>query len=328
MSNYDKCPACGKWVPHGHDECPHCGQQQGLSAHIKSFWSVLFPPKNERKSGALCVACDRLVGVDDENCPYCGVPQTGVRKAARMVNDVLPSTANVTQLTLNMLVILFILPILTMGDLPEFSVADYLGSGNNLALMLMGANYGPLLEYGQYWRLVTATFLHIGAMHIVFNGYALHVLGNPLEALYGRGWFFFMYVLTGVAGNLLSWAANGISFANAGASGSIYGLIGMGISHCWRHRWVNRELLRLLVTWAIFGLVFGAVVKADNWAHIGGLLSGGALAWVLRAEVVTNRRFKNLANIVGLVTVVVVVACFVMALLAAPEIKEAVLSGR
>jgi rhomboid protease GluP len=328
MSNYGKCPACGKWVPKGDVECPHCGEEQSTLAYLRAFWATLFPARSKRRSGRLCVACDRLVGVEDATCPHCGVAQTGARKAARAVSDALPSTVNVTQLVLGVMGVLFVIPILAMTDLPDFSTGSYLSNGDHMALILMGANFGPLLESGEYWRLVTATFLHIGAMHIIFNGYALHVLGHPLEELYGRGWFFFMYVVTGIVGNLLSWGAHGIEFANAGASGSIFGLIGMGIAHCWRHRWVNRQLLRLLITWAVFGLAFGFFFGADNWAHVGGLVSGAGLAWALRAEVVAKRQLRKLGDVLGILTALAVIACFVLAVLAAPELKEAIMNQR
>jgi rhomboid protease GluP len=320
MSDYGKCPSCSKWVPKGDTECPHCGSELGAVAHLNALFKHLIPKKSARGS-RLCVACNKLLGVDDTECPYCGVLQTSARKAARVMGDALPSGMGATHALLGVMVALFLIPVVAMGDVRDFNVMGYLMSGDHRALMLMGANHGILLEAGQTWRLVTATFLHIGLMHIVFNGYALHILGNPLEELYGRGWYVTLYVVTGVVGNVVSWSGHGIQFANAGASGSIFGLIGIGIVHCWRHRWANRQLLRLLVTWAIFGLVFGVIIGADNHAHVGGLVSGGALAWLLPSEKVTQKNARMLGNALGVATAIGVAVCFILAVMAAPELK-------
>jgi rhomboid protease GluP len=174
--------------------------------------------------------------------------------------------------------------------------------------ILMGANHGPLLEQGQYWRLITATFLHLGLMHLLFNGYALFVLGRPTEGLYGWGWFLGLYLASGIGGNLVSWAAGVFDYPNLqlGASGAIFGLIGVGIVHCWRHRWVNRALLNTLLLWGGLSLAMGFFIGADNWAHVGGLLTGAGLAWLLPAERVTRREYTKLGNTVGMVSALLI----------------------
>ena len=262
------------------------------------------------------MACGQLVGIGDDTCPHCGVKQTAIRRAVRSLERALPGGLTATAVILGIQVLLFLLPVVAFGGMPGFSALDYVMKGSDAALFRLGANWGVALAQGQVWRLVSATFLHIGIMHILFNGYALWLLGRATEDLYGRGWFVGIYVVSGVAGNLLSWQAQGLAFANAGASGAIFGLIGVGIAHCMRTRFANRQLLHMLVSWAIFAFVFGFIVRADNWAHLGGFVAGGGLGLALPANVVTRRRWRRVGDAFGLAATAVVVWAFVMVALA------------
>jgi len=92
-------------------------------------------------------------------------------------------------------------------------------------LLDWGASYGPYILNGESWRLVTAMFVHIGAVHIIFNMQALWNLGRVVERLYGNWTFLLMYLLGGIGGSIASlwWQTDIIS---AGASGAIFGLAG------------------------------------------------------------------------------------------------------
>lgn len=300
----------------------------GIGPQLRGILKNLFPKGPRSQRSRLCVQCDRIVGVADDECPHCGTKQTAVRKAIRAATDLAPNAPTATWLLLLGYAILHILPALALDNTGTFDGVRYIVSGDDTrqlvanAHVLMGANNDILLELGQFWRLLTATFLHIGLMHIVFNGYALWVLGRPTEELYGWGWFLSMYVVAGVVANGISWQLGGFPGIQAGASGSIFGLIGIGIVHCWRHRWANRAMLRMLVIWAAMGLVFGATMGADNWAHAGGLVTGAALAWLMPAERVTKRKFRLAGTIAGVVTVVAVFVCFVFAMDQASEFLE------
>jgi rhomboid protease GluP len=158
------------------------------------------------------------------------------------------------------------------------------GSTNTGVLIRMGAKVTPLIAAGQYWRLFTAMFLHIGLMHIFFNGYALVVLGTELERLLDWGRFLAIYLLSGLMGNLASYAFSP-SLA-AGASGAIFGLIGALGAFFFRYRerlgaWGRARLGNILFLIAI-NLAFGFLYPGiDNLAHLGGLLCGIGLGWAL-----------------------------------------------
>lgn len=158
------------------------------------------------------------------------------------------------------------------------------GSTDVEVLVRMGAKVTPLIADGEYWRLFTSMFLHIGVAHLFFNGYALLAIGTELERFYGTGRFLAIYLLSGLFGSLASYAFND-SLA-AGASGAIFGLIGALGSFFFLHReslgnWGRSRLINVVILVAI-NLFFGFTQSGiDNLAHMGGLICGLLLGWTL-----------------------------------------------
>jgi rhomboid protease GluP len=158
------------------------------------------------------------------------------------------------------------------------------GSQNVKVLIRFGANYGLLVSSGEYWRLFTANFLHIGITHILLNGYALYILGQETEALYGSTRFLVIFLLACLSGAIASFAFTyGLS---AGASTGIVGLIGVQVAFFVRNRKVfgqlsSRRLTNLLFI-GIINVVYGlSNPSIDNWGHLGGLIGGLMLGWLL-----------------------------------------------
>lgn len=158
------------------------------------------------------------------------------------------------------------------------------GSQNSRVLIRFGANYGPLVSSGEYWRLFTANFLHIGIAHIAFNGYALYILGQETEALYGSPRFLVIFLLTCLSGAIASFAFTyGLS---AGASTGIVGLIGTQVAFFVRNRKVfgtlSRSRLTNLLFIGVINIVYGLTNPSiDNFGHLGGLIGGLILGWLL-----------------------------------------------
>jgi rhomboid protease GluP len=161
------------------------------------------------------------------------------------------------------------------------------GSTNTDVLIRFGAKANVLVADGQVWRLLTSMFLHVGLMHLLFNSYALFVFGMEVERLYGSARFLVIYLLAGLWGSLASFAFG--PDLSAGASGAIFGLLGTMLAFFRRHRetfgdWGRQRLLSLWGV-AVFNLVLGFTVPGiDNLAHLGGLLSGVALGWLLAPQ--------------------------------------------
>jgi rhomboid protease GluP len=162
------------------------------------------------------------------------------------------------------------------------------GSENPRVLILFGANVNSLIAAGQVWRLFTSMFLHIGYLHLFFNGYALYIFGIQVERLYGSPRFLAIYLLAGLYGSLASFAF-GPPGLSAGASGALFGLLGAMLAFFRRHRetfgtWGRRQLVNLLVLAGINLVISITVPGIDILAHLGGLVSGAVLGWVLAPQ--------------------------------------------
>jgi membrane associated rhomboid family serine protease len=160
------------------------------------------------------------------------------------------------------------------------------GSTDPQVLIRFGANYGQLILEGEFWRLFTSMFLHIGLAHLAFNAYALFIFGLEMERIYGPDRFIVIYILSGLFGNLVSFASRGPNMFSAGASGAIFGIIGMNLAYFLLHREAFGQFgrQRLMNTVFIIGinLFFGFTVPGiDNLAHMGGLIAGFALGYGL-----------------------------------------------
>jgi len=147
------------------------------------------------------------------------------------------------------------------------------------ALLQWGANFGPLVTHGQWWRLFTAMFLHIGLIHILMNMYVLYVSGPFVERLFGNLGFTVLYLLAGVFGSLVSVAWHPFT-VSAGASGAIFGVYGGLFAFLLMQRnAIPRPLLvSLFRNGAIFlgvNLVYGvSQAHVDMSAHLGGFVFG------------------------------------------------------
>lgn len=151
-------------------------------------------------------------------------------------------------------------------------------------LVSFGAKENELIRNGQYWRLLTPIFLHIGLMHLLFNEYALAIFGREVESLFGTARFAAIYLLTGLFGSLASFAFS--PAVSAGASGAIFGIIGAMVAYLFRNRKEfgarGREHLRGLLIMIGLNIFLGVTVPGiDNYGHMGGLFSGLILGAIL-----------------------------------------------
>lgn len=167
--------------------------------------------------------------------------------------------------------------------------------GNQLAgfdvLAELGAKDNQAIAAGQIWRLVTPLFIHVNILHLFVNMYSLSVIGPSVERLFGSRRFLVTYFLAGVAGVDMSLAFT--PAPSVGASGAIFGLLGaLGVFLFLHRRTFGRAgaaQLRQIVIVALLNLGLGLLPGIDNFGHLGGLLAGAALAWLIgpRLEPVT-----------------------------------------
>ena len=146
---------------------------------------------------------------------------------------------------------------------------------DGLTLLQVGGNFGPLVSEGQVWSLLTCAFLHGGLIHIIFNMYALYVIGPQLEVLFGRVKYIVIYLLSAIGGSLLSYIFSPLSLS-IGASGAIFGLFGAMVMYVLKYRdRIPKRVLNNLFFVIILNLFIGFNLQGiDNFGHIGGLLTG------------------------------------------------------
>lgn len=162
-----------------------------------------------------------------------------------------------------------------------FIVLEMIGNTEDSAFMIkFGAIFPVYIQEGkEYWRLLTATFMHFGFMHLFNNMVILIAAGQILERALGHGKYLLLYLISGLGGSTLSYLQmlySGNYAVAAGASGAIFGIIGallwIVILHKGRYETLtSRGLVVMIVLCLYYGISTGGV---DNWGHIGGLLGG------------------------------------------------------
>ena len=183
-------------------------------------------------------------------------------------------------------VIVFTLMVLASGSFWEFT---------GRTLYYFGGNYGPATLTGDYWRLVTAGFVHGGLLHIGFNMWCLWYLGQLSERLFGSWITFAVYMLTGVSGALLSVAVHP-TILEIGASGAVFGIAGAILSgikfgSVAVSSGQKRQIISSMIFFVIFNLAFGAAIPGiDNWCHLGGLISGLIFGVPLAVAAATGKK--------------------------------------
>jgi membrane associated rhomboid family serine protease len=197
-------------------------------------------------------------------CPECSRQKTKVRTAATLTHE--------PQLTYALIAINVIAWVAMLG-----SGASITGVGGTV--YAHGALYGPLVADGEWWRIVTAGFLHASIIHIGFNMYFLYFLGTILEPMIGKlrfGLIYFVSLVGGSFGALLL-APN---TPTLGASGAVFGLMGAGIL-IMRGRGIDPMQSGLGVTLLLnLGITF-LIPNIAIGGHIGGLVAGGIVGYLL-----------------------------------------------
>jgi rhomboid protease GluP len=211
---------------------------------------------------------------------------------------------------------------LLIANLGVFAVDAVIGLfGRNDVLLEAGAMIPLLIAQGEWWRLITAVFLHIGILHLAFNSLALMVFGGLIESSLGSMRMLALYLTTGFAASVASFTFGNPVVAAAGASGAIFGMLGAWLVYNLRRR--SLSLARSNVQSALFligiNLVFGFTVPGiDNIAHIGGLVSGVLAGFAIEGfGSGSTRKLSRVGGIAAILIVSVVLAVF----------RAAVLSG-
>jgi len=142
--------------------------------------------------------------------------------------------------------------------------------------------WGPAIREGQVYRLFTGMFLHGGLVHLLFNCYALYVIGSQVESFLGKFKFLVIYLVAGISGALFSMIFGG-NYASIGASGAIFGLMGALVYFGYHYRvYLGNVVKSQIIPLIVLNLVLGFFMTGiDNFAHIGGLIGGTLMSIAL-----------------------------------------------
>jgi rhomboid protease GluP len=258
--------------------------------------------------------CGALVGVNATRCHECGA---NLRFSLAALSKKLSGLFGDNEAPVT--TVLLIVNVLMLG-VSWLSFAA-VGQGGGLTILWglvgepqyrLGASFGPAIFYeNEWWRLVTAMFLHAGLLHIGFNMMALMQLGPPLEEVYGSARYLFFYVVTGAFGFLVSSATGHFSL---GASGALLGLVGLLLAITTKRGGTYmREMRSRLITDVVilFALGFSGFMAMDNFAHGGGLAAGFLLGKLFADHKPVTAGERRTAYVLGWLAGVAIIASFV-----------------
>jgi len=185
---------------------------------------------------------------------------------------------------------------------------------DNESLLNWGANFRPMTLEGEWWRLITNCFLHIGIFHLLMNMYALLYIGVLLEPHLGRTRFISAYLLTGITASIASLWWHDLTIS-AGASGAIFGMYGVFLAMLTTNlieKTARKALLTSIAVFVGYNLIYGLKGGIDNAAHIGGLLGGLVIGYALIPSLKKPDENKLKFGIIGLLSILILVSSFVV----------------
>jgi rhomboid protease GluP len=274
--------------------------------------------ENNQPRPKLCPACGSLVGIHATRCHECGTNLhfsiTAVSKSlAGYFGGEAPAT---TALLIANILMFGVTWMVSMAHGQQQGLGVLFGF-NGEALYRLGMGIPFRYDDFNWYRMLTAMYLHGGLIHIGFNMMALMNIGPAVEQVYGSARYFFCYTVCGFCGSVMS--ARFSAAPSVGASGAILGLIGLLIAITSRRGGAYMNALRgrlISSVVSIFAIgLFVTGLRTDNWAHFGGLAAGFLLGRVLADREPMNVRERNNAYSLGWSAFVVVVAGFALMIL-------------
>jgi membrane associated rhomboid family serine protease len=252
-----------------------------------------------------CTRCDRPI------CPDCMIPAPVGHQCPECVEQArrdfrsgpgraLRGGVSATNALLVAIAIPFVIEVILGGPQALFNPSAEI-------LFDMGAMQPIAVADGQFWRLFTAMFLHVGLLHVALNAYFFWLFGRMVEASFGRTWMVLIYVVAGFLASVASYAFGPVTSLAVGASGAISGVFGAFIAYNYRRRQhaMNAANLRLALTVIVLNAVIAVAYREIDWrAHVGGLVAGFALGYL--ADSSGPARQRAVVRFAGVATLVAI----------------------
>jgi rhomboid protease GluP len=282
----------------------------------KNAFGGLFGGGNQQPRPKICPACGTLVGINATRCHQCGTNlRFSLAAMSKGLSGVFGGRAPMTTGLLIVNILMFAVSWMATAAAGGGGGLKILWGMGGIPLYRLGESFPYSIFYQhQFFRLVTAQFLHGGLIHIGFNMMVLMDIGPVVEEVYGSPRFLFLYLTSGIVGFLFS-AFSGHN--SIGASAPILGLIGMLIAITTKRSGAHMQELRSrLISWVVSIFVLGFFISGvDNWAHAGGLAAGFGLGKLFADREPMNAGEVRVANILGWVAAAVLIASFALMIL-------------
>jgi rhomboid protease GluP len=267
-----------------------------------------------KRQGILCPNCRKLISAQEPTCPYCGISSPGSWWRNNLLIRAVHDGDRLIRAVLYANIAMFAISLLFNARMPGFSMNPFHAlSPENRSLLDLGATgVIPIGRYHRYWTIVSASYLHAGIVHLLFNMIAFKQLAPLVTREYGPFRMFAIYTLGGAFGFWISYRA-GVIFT-IGASASVCALIG-GILYYGFSRGgtYGRAIYMQIGGWALGLFLFGLLVPGiNNWGHGGGLFGGAAIGYFLGYQERSRERYLH--QILGTGCAVVTVCILVWAI--------------
>ncbi len=265
----------------------------------------------------MCPQCRAFITKDDRTCPYCQTPVGPRAVDRRQPGQILGGLIPQANFTISMILLL---NLGLYAATAIYSIRSGGGGGwmdvDGLTLFRFGAKYPPAMEAGEWWRLVTAGFLHGGLFHIFMNSWVLYDVGAQVEQIYGTRRLLVFYFASTVCGFAAStwWSAS----LSVGASAGLMGLVGAMIALGVRYKdSLGLAIRGMYIRWVIYILLIGLLpgLRVDNAAHIGGLAAGFGCAWLSGLPSVRDTARERVLRMGAYAAVAITILCFLQMVL-------------
>jgi rhomboid protease GluP len=281
---------------------------------LKNAIRGVFGGGNQQPRPKICPACGSLVGISATRCHQCGTNLTfSMAAVSKGLSGFFGGHAPMTTVILIVNLIMFAVSWMATAAAGEGGGMNILLSMGGRALYHLGESFPYAIFIMQQWyRLVTAMYLHGGLIHIGFNLMVLMDIGPVVEEVYGSAKYLFLYTTAGIVGFAASAFFGG--HPAVGASAPILGLIGLMIAITTKRSGAHMQQLRSrLISWVISIFVLGFIVRGvDNWAHGGGLAAGFVLGKIFADHQPMSATERRVANTLGWLAAAVVIASFAL----------------
>jgi rhomboid protease GluP len=243
--------------------------------------------KRKTEGSVICASCGVLVGVNDDRCYSCGRRNPGLWGYAPALRSLGQDFGFVPLMTGATIVLYVLSLLLSRGNMQAFTLSP----AGEILFLLGASGAAPVFDFGRWWTLLTAGWLHGNLLHIFFNVMWIRQLAPAIAEIYGPARMIIIYTLSGIAGFALSSVAGEYLWwmpvyflrgaqLTVGASAAIFGLLGAAVYYGRRSgsKAASQVGLQYAIFLGIFGLIFPGV---DNYAHAGGFIGGYAASLIL-----------------------------------------------